>query len=356
MKYTLKVYAGSEALTHIRQHGLQPDDIDMLLGASGGPKWLSLAAMDRYWLSEWFAQRSKPLHLLGTSAGAWRLACFARTDALAAHQRFQQAYMSQRYSDKPSAAEVAAGCQVILDDMLGDDGASEIIQHPVMRYHTLATRCRGLARFDTKALQSLGLLGAMSANVVARSAMRPWLQRTLFHHPQQPPISYFPHLPAQRVTLNEHNLQPALMATGAIPLVIAGVKHIPGAKRGTYRDGGITDYQFDLPVLPQSGFVLYPHYFARAPKAGWFDKKLSWRQASAHHYRRTIMITPSWEFAQTLPGGRIPDLEDFYQFTDYDVRRARWEQAVSQCQRLADDLATIDQQQRWAEVAEPLPW
>jgi hypothetical protein len=356
MAFALKVYAGSEALAHILRHGLKADDIDMVLGASGGPKWLTLAAMDRYWLSEWFAQRQRPLHLLGTSAGAWRLACFAQKDPLAAHARFQEAYISQQYSPEPSAAEVAAGCQSILKEVLGSPGAAEIANHAVMRYHTLATRCRGLARFDAKPLQTMGLLAAMGANAIARSAMRPWLQRTLFHHPEAPPISHFPHLPAQRVVLNQHNLESALLATGAIPLVIAGVKDIPGAPRGTYRDGGITDYQFDLPVWPQHGLVLYPHYFARAPKGGWFDKKLPWRRASAVHYRRTVMITPSWEFAAELPGGRIPDLDDFYQYPDYATRRGRWQTALDQCQRLADDLATIDQQQRWAEVAEPLPW
>lgn len=356
MTSALKVFAGSEALAHIHQHGLKASDIAMVLAASGGPKWLTLAAMDRYWLSEWFQQCEQPLHLLGTSAGAWRLACFAQDDPLAAHERFLEAYISQNYSAKPNAQEVAAGCRGMLQTLLGADGSRQIVQHPFMRYHTLATRCRGLARFDSKLLQSLGLLAPMGANLVTRKAMRPWLQRTLFHHPQSPPIHHFPHLPAQRVTLTEQNLPQALLATGAIPLTIAGVRQIAGAPPGTYRDGGITDYQFDLPILPSKGLVLYPHYFARAPKPGWFDKKLPWRQASAQHYRRTIMLTPSWQFAATLPGGRIPDLQDFYAYPDYATRHRRWLKALSECQRLADELADIDQQQRWAQVVEPLPW
>ena len=35
----LSIFAGAEALQHIRDHGLSADDIEMVLGASGGPKW-----------------------------------------------------------------------------------------------------------------------------------------------------------------------------------------------------------------------------------------------------------------------------------------------------------------------------
>ncbi|MDK2778099.1 MAG: patatin-like phospholipase family protein [Pseudomonadota bacterium] len=356
MKPALTVFAGAEALEHIRNHGLQPDDIDMVLGASGGPKWLSLAAIDRYLISEWFSQRRRPLHLLGTSAGGWRLACYAQNDPLAAHARFQEAYMGQNYSAKPSAQEVGGECRHILSEILGTDGIAEIIHHPVMRYNTLVTRCRGLGASENKVLQGLGMAGAMTSNLIARSAMRPWVERVFFHHPQKPPIDHFPHLPARHVALTEENLAPAILATGAIPLAISGVHNIPGAPRGAYRDGGITDYQFDLPVLPEQGFVLYPHYFAKAPIGGWFDKKLKWRASSRDYYRRTIIIAPSWEFAATLPGGRIPDLDDFYAYPDYQQRRRRWDIAAAACEQLADELADIHANQRWAEVAAPLPW
>ncbi|MBE0483506.1 MAG: patatin-like phospholipase family protein [Bacterioplanes sp.] len=356
MSTALKIYAGKEAFAHIRQNGLKAHDIAMMLGASGGPKWLSLAAMDRYLLTNWFADRQQPLHLLGTSAGAWRLACYAQHDPLAALARFQEAYINQQYSLKPSPNEVASVCRSLLDEVLGEHGIQEIVQHPTMRYHTIATRCRGLASFDAKPLQLMGLAAAMGSNVLSRSAMRPWLQRTLFHHPERPPIAQFPQLPAQEVALTETNIKQALLATGAIPMVIAGVRGIEGARPGTYRDGGITDYQFDLPILPESGFVLYPHYFAQAPKPGWFDKKLQWRKPSEDHYRRTIMIAPSWEFAASLPGGRIPDLDDFYQYPDFTTRHQRWVTALAQCEQLADELADIDQKQRWDEVVEPLPW
>ena len=353
--FPLKIFAGSEALQHIREKGLCASDITMMLGASGGPKWLSLAAIDRYLLSEWFADRQQPLHVLGTSAGAWRMACYAQQNPLAAHARLQEAYMAQNYSDKPSAQEVADGCVYIMEQLLGEQGAAEIIHNPVVRYHTIITRCRGLGASEQKPIQALGMGAALVANLVARPAMRPFIERTLMHHPNKPPITHFPHLPAAQVTLTEQNLKPALLATGAIPLAISGVRHIPGAPKGTYRDGGVSDYQFDLPIFPDDGFVLYPHYFAQAPKGGWFDKKLRWRTASREHYKRTIIIAPSWEFAATLPGGHVPDLQDFYDF-EYPQRRSRWDQVAQQCEALGDALAELDQNNRWDSVAEPLPW
>lgn len=353
----LKIFAGDEALAHIRKNGLSADDIAMLLGASGGPKWLSLAAIDRYLISEWFQNRSKPLHTLGTSAGAWRMACYAQKDPLAAHARFYEAYIGQQYlQEKPTVADITEVVKGIMQATLGEHGAHEIVNNPVIRYHTIVARCRGLGASEQKLAQTVGMAGAMVSNLISRHALRPWVERVMFHHAEQPPIDYFPHLPVRNVPLTAENIPHALLATGSIPLVISGVRDIPGAPKGMYRDGGVTDYQFDLPVKPKDGFVLYPHYFAKPPVGGWFDKKLSWRKAAREHYSRTIILAPSAEFAATLPGGRIPDMQDFYDFPEYNARRKHWDLSMAECQRLGDTLADIDQRQRWAEFAEPLPW
>lgn len=351
----LKIHAGVEALAHLREHGLRADDISMMLAASGGPKWLVLGPLDRYLMREWFARRERPLHLLGTSAGAWRMACYAQTDPLAAHLRFQEAYTAQSYEKHPRPQDVSDACRRILDEVLANGAENEILHHPVIRYHVLVARCRGIVGLDQWALQSLGLFVAALGNLAAPGAMYPWVDRVLFHHPDPPPIDRFPHLPVRRVPLNEENLGKAMLATGAIPLVIAGVRKIPGAPAGTYRDGGLTDYQFDLPALPGEGFVLYPHYSPRPPVPGWLDKRLWWRRPSREHYRRTILVTPSAEFVARLPDGILPDRNDFYLFT-YAERRRRWEQVLAASERLRDALDDIHTRQRWGELAEPLPW
>jgi len=351
----LKIFAGKEALAHIKRNGLASDQIAVILAASGGPKWLALASIDRFLLEEWFRFRQRPLHLLGTSAGAWRMACYAQNDALAAHARFQKSYLAQKYSDRPGQREIAMKCRHILSVMLGKNGGREIVNHPAMRYHTIVSRCRGPAAIDDRFPQTLGILAAMLSNVVSPAFMRPFIERFLFHHPKRPPIDFFPHLPVHRIPLTEKNVDNVLLATGAVPMVISGIKRIHGAPDGTYRDGALTDYHFDLPVLPREGFVLYPHFSPQPPIPGWFDKRLPWRKASRENYRRTIILSPSREFISTLPGGRVPDRSDFYAFK-YSERRRRWERVLSACEQLGEALSDIDSRKQWASAAEPLQW
>lgn len=352
----LKIYAGSHALKHIQQQGLKQSDIKMLLAASGGPKWFANYAMDKFLLGDWFKGRHEPLHLLGTSAGAFRMACYAQQDPLAAIERFLEAYLSQQYSLKPSPAEIGNALTAMVQHILPEQGVQEILHNPVMKFNTLVARCKGLAAQPGKGKQSIGLLGALLANAVSPASMRPWVERVLFHSSEPLPISHYPHLPVRKVALTARNLTPALRATGSIPLVISGINNIPDAPAGMYRDGGVTDYQFDLPCKPQDGLVLYPHYSAKPPKGGWFDKALKWRKASKQNYSHTIILAPSEAFAYSLPGGKIPERQDFYDILDYRTRRWHWQKSLGQLEQLGDELSDIAQQGKWAEVVEPLPW
>ncbi|MFY9178533.1 MAG: patatin-like phospholipase family protein [Venatoribacter sp.] len=352
----LKIYAGSHALQHIQNNGLNQADIKLMLAASGGPKWFANYAMDKFLLGEWFKNRTEPLHLLGTSAGAFRMACYAQKDPIAALDRFLEGYLSQEYSLKPTDREIGLGLERMLGLMLGEQGVSEILANPVMKFNTLVARFRGLGASKHKAVQAVGLMGALLGNLASPAAMRPFVERMLFHTSNQLPISHFPKLPVRRVPLNQDNLYAAVRATGSIPMVIDGIKDIAHAPKGTYRDGGVTDYQFDLPCKPKDGLVLYPHYSAAPPKGGWFDKALAWRKAQRSNYSHTIILAPSHEFAASLPGGKIPERQDFYDMTDYPPRRAHWEKSLQQMQQLGDELAEVAQQNRWAEVAEPLPF
>ena len=72
---TLTLRAGPDALRVVRDRGLRPEDIDVIPGASGGAKWLVLAGLDRYLFGEFLQQpRQRPLHLIGSSIGSWRMA------------------------------------------------------------------------------------------------------------------------------------------------------------------------------------------------------------------------------------------------------------------------------------------
>jgi len=354
----LKVYAGHDALKHIQRNGLKADDISMLLGASSGPKWLPLHGIDQFLIQDFFEGRTKILHLLGTSAGAWRMAAYAlagsEPDKLAAHTRFTEAYIEQCYPESPSGEQVLDGCRKVIRELLGEGGVNNLLNHPHARMNLITTQCHGLTQLKPKALKMLGFGAASLMNRVSRASLGRQFSRVVMHHPySEMPTGELLDLPTRYAPLTERNIEDAILSTGSIPLIIDGVKNVAG--RGVYQDGGITDYGFDLPLLPEDGFVLYPH-FVKCPAPGWFDKGWInkdevWRKPSRENYAKTIMLVPSDEFVAGLPGGKIPDRYDFLNFSDHE-RIRNWRKTIALTQCLADDLANID----WQARVEPLPW
>ena len=343
------IYAGAEALAHIQQQGLKNDDISMLLGASSGPKWLVLHGFDQYLLAQ-FENRQQPLDLLGTSAGAWRMACYAQAETLAAHQRLTNAYIEQSYSAKPSGDEILSSCRAMVNAMLGEKGSEEVLQHPSSRLHLITTQCHGLAAKQHRFWQGLGFAIAALGNLMSRKSLGLHFTRIVMHHPEQkPPLTSSKDLPSRYQAMSEERMADSILSTGCIPILTKGVEGIAG--KGIYQDGGITDYGFDLPFKPEKGFVLYPH-FSATPAPGWFDKSLKWRKPKRDNYSRTILLVPKKSFVESLPHGKIPDRNDFVKLSD-DVRKAYWHEVVQRSQIFAQQLAQL-QPEDWAEHVEPL--
>ena len=109
MTSSLTLLAGPRALAIIRERGLRAEDVDVMPGASGGAKWLAIAGLDRYLARDFFSEpRERPMHLIGSSIGAWRMACYSQRDPLAAFARGHDGYIhGQRYTPKPSTKEVS---------------------------------------------------------------------------------------------------------------------------------------------------------------------------------------------------------------------------------------------------------
>ena len=67
------------AYQEIKRAGPHPKSIRMMVGASGEvPKWLMLSRLDQY-LSEHLLTRTEKPITPGSSVGAWRMACYARS-------------------------------------------------------------------------------------------------------------------------------------------------------------------------------------------------------------------------------------------------------------------------------------
>jgi hypothetical protein len=347
---SLTVRAGREALASLRRDGFRADSFSTLLGASGGPKWLVLSSIDRVLARRFVAERHTPLHAFGTSIGAFRHSCLAQGDPLTALDRFEEAYVGQAYETKPTPAEVTGVSRSVLDALLGSGGAAEPLAHSAMRLHVGTVRCRGALGTDARVPLTLGLGASAAANALSRRTLGLFFERVVFHSTDAPAFA-FDDLPTRSARLDAGNLREATLASGSIPVVMAAIRDVPGAPRGLYRDGGITDYHFAMDFDAPPGLVLYPHFFDRIVP-GWFDKPLSWRKARGALLDRTVFVAPSREFVATLPGAKVPDRDDFVTHSTSE-RQRRWKEAITACRRLGDEFEALLEGDNLAAAAQP---
>ncbi len=358
MESILKLYAGKTALSIIRDEGLRPERIKVLAGAAGGPKWLILSRLDRFIIPEFLKEHSGPVFLLGASIGAWRFAALSQKEPTKAIEKFENAYINQRYSSDPPPSEVSGQSRRIMESYLEDAAIEDILTHPVMRLNILAVRSRGILADDRKRYLIPGFGAAAVMNAFSRSFLSLFFKRTLFVHPETP--EGFPagdRFKTERVPLTKDNFRKALLSSGSIPLVMEGVTNISGAPPGAYRDGGILDYHLDIPYLKDDdGVVLFPHYTDRIIP-GWFDKIHSRRKPNPVNMDRVIMAAPSKDFVKKLPYGKIADRKDFYKFKGDDKGRIDyWNCVAAESKRLKDAFADAVLSGRIRDMIEPTPF
>ncbi|MDR3237686.1 MAG: patatin-like phospholipase family protein [Spirochaetia bacterium] len=336
MKEYLHFRAGSSAIEIIRGKGLQQDDIDIIAGAAGGPKWLVLSRIDRALFGEFLKERKRPLFLIGSSIGAWRFAAVTQKNPVLAIERFEERYIRQSYSAKPSPEEVSAESMRILEAYLGKAAAYEVLSHPYLRLNIFTDRSHGVLNSHSVKRLTAGLGAAALLNFFSRKAMTLFFTRTLFYDRRTlPPFFDMDDFPTDKAAFTPENLKAALMASGSIPAVMRGVENIPGAAEGIYRDGGMIDYHIDIP-FKSKGLVLYPHFFGRIVP-GWFDKYVPWHKPASHE--KTLLVYPSPEFVESLPLKKIPDRKDLYLFAGKDKERIEyWNAVTERCKRLEDDF------------------
>ena len=142
--------------------------------------------------------------------------------------------------------------------------------------------------------------------------------------------------------LSAANLQPAILASCSIPFWLDAVHDIPGGPRGAYWDGGITDYHLHLPydALPD-GIALYPHFQPQIVP-GWLDKVFKARHRATRWLDPLVVLVPHPDWVRALPGGKLPDRNDFKVYGDDHAGRQRvWRGAIAESQRLADEFARL---------------
>ena len=340
----LHIHAGPKALAHIREQGLRPEHIGVVPGAAGGPKGLILGPLDRFIFGQWLPQSIQPVHLVGASIGAWRMATACLNEPVAAFERLERDYIAQYYElppgqKRPSAEQVSREFAASLQSFYGGR-IDELLAHPRYKLHLVTSRGRHVLHREHPLGTPLGYAGAYISNAVARRAMGAWLERVVFS--SQGPLPFGTQDYATRqLPLQADNFMAALQASCSIPFVLQAVHHIPGAPTGAYWDGGITDYHLHLDYQPpaNSPIVLYPH-FQQAVVPGWLDKALKWRHHATPALDAIVLLAPNPEWVKTLPNGKLPDRQDFVTYgQDRAARMKVWNAAASAAQQLADEFA-----------------
>ena len=345
----LRLYAGPAARRHIEQHGLSPGDIGALPAAAGGPKGLILGPLDRFLFGSWLPRTDHTIHLVGASIGAWRMATACLHEPVRAFERLERDYIAQDYDPPPgrktpTAAQVSQSFAQGLEAFYGGR-IREVLEHPRFRLHIVTARGRHVLGREHRIGTPIGYLGAFLSNALHRKAMGAWLERVVFSAPEQGAPCPLPFetgdFPTRQVRLSEANFQPALQASCSIPFLLQAVHDIPGAPRGAYWDGGITDYHLHLRYAcgPGPGLVLYPH-FQKAVVPGWLDKGLKWRHRATAALDRMIVLAPEPDWVRKLPNGKLPDRTDFTRYAgDLQGRIRDWTAAASASTQLADEFA-----------------
>jgi len=353
----LRIYAGPRARQHIRKHGLGPQDISVVPGAAGGPKGLVLGPLDRFIFGQWLTRSKQPVQLVGASIGAWRMATACLEEAVPAFERLERDYIAQDYElepgrKTPTARHVSERFAQNLQAFYGGR-VEQVLQHPRYRLHIVTSHGRHLLSREHRLGTPLGYLGAYLANTLHRRALGGWLERVVFSSGPDPDALSLPFddkdFRTRQVHLTPENFHPALQASCSIPFVLQAIHDIPGAPRGAYWDGGITDYHLHLnyAAAHPRGLVLYPH-FQKAVVPGWLDKAWRWRHGATAFLDNTVVLAPDPDWVRTLPNGKLPDRNDFARYgADLPARVQAWTRAARASAQLAEEFAA------WTERTDP---
>jgi hypothetical protein len=352
----LQVFAGPRARARLRERGLRPEDVLAVPGAAGGPKGLALNPLDRYLFGRWLPaakEVDRPVHLLGASIGAWRLGCACLADPAAELARMAEGYIGEDYGPeegtgevrRPPAREVTRAFAQNLAAQFGGREA-EVLAHPRYRLHVFTSHGRRLLTRPGPWQTALGFGGAFCANALNRRALGGWLERVVFGDPRDGPPLPLNDFPSRFAPLTATNLRAAILASCSIPLWLDAVLDIPGGPAGAYWDGGIIDYHLHLPYAEmagaaEGGLALYPHFQPRLVP-GWLDKPWKGRHRATPFLDNLVLLAPDPDWVRTLPGGKLPDRNDFKAYgADIAGRQRAWRRALAECRRLADDFDAL---------------
>ena len=343
MPEAVTIYAGATARERLAREGWHPGLFDTLVGASGGPKFLGIAGLDRFLFGDFLQRGNSPLHLIGSSIGCWRHAALASRDPLRSHAILVERYTEQYYdpADKRSRVEqVGELCSWVVEGFAEPEDLALLCDHPRFITHVVTARGRGPNSAAHTLPQAVGMFLAGLSNALHRNLLQSWFQRVVFSCRGYEDLDFeFEDFDTLHIPLDAANAKGALLASASIPFLMPGERNLPGGPAGHYWDGGIVDYHFDFSNHRGDGLVLYPH-FRGDVTPGWFDKFLPWRGTDPALLERVVLVCPSQDYLSRLPLGKIPERGDFPKMT-HDQRVKYWRSCVDYSVELGETFAKI---------------
>lgn len=352
----LRIKAGRNIYKIIKDGGFSFNSVSTYFGPAVGPRWLVASGFDLTLLKGALLGRAQPVQLVGSSAGAFRFAAWLQPEALQSYHKLLDAYINVIYTKKDTPATALEKLTGIINTYLEDDALPFALANKRYRLVVITARARGLVASENQWLQKAGLITGFVFNYFSRENIYRFADRVVFYNASKPPAFCLKsQFHGNYVSLNEINFKYAVLASGAIPLIIAGVRDIYNAPRGVYRDGGLIDYHLTHQfAAKENEIVLFFHHQEKIIP-GWLDKKIKSRAPEPHTLHNVLMVFPSQSFVENLPGGKVPDRTDLVTFiNDQETRIKYWRKAVELSAPLGEEFLELVESGKIREVVEKL--
>ena len=350
------IKAGKRAYEIIRDGGFHFDRVSTYFGPATGPRWLVASGFDLTLLKNGLLGRSRAIHLVGSSAGAFRFAAWLQPEPEKSYRTLMESYIGITYKRTDTPATILDSMMDTVNAYIEKDALPFALANKNYRLAIITARARNIVASEVPWLQKMGLGICFAFNAVKRSYIHKFAERVVFYNgPKPPPFCFKPGFRGRYIPLNEINFKYAVAASGAIPLVVAGVRDIYGAPKGVYRDGGLIDYHLthNYAQTKEDIVLFFNHQERIVP--GWLDKRLSYRRPKEDILDNVLMIHPSYGFIAQLPGGKVPERSDFGTFIDDPAARIKnWRQAVEQAQPLGEEFLELVESKRIKDVVEKM--
>lgn len=334
---------------------MRADSVRLVVGPASGPKWLALAGLDRALLDAGLVgppPTGGSRLEVGASAGAWRMLAFAARDPAATHERLARAYIHRRFPKGARPAVISAAYREMLSEVFPEPDVHAICSRPGLTTGVHIARLRGALPWRLRLLQLAALGAAAILHRISSRATDLLAERLLaLTRPERVGSGFDGPL----VALTRENLLPAALASGTVPVYMEPVRGLPGAPDGDYVDGGLSDYHLRRSFLsPGEGIVLFPHFQERID-AVWLDGRGPARPPREETVADVLQIFPSPAFVATLPGGRLPDRDDFFRHADAPEERIRrWTETLERSSALGEAFARDLESGDWIGRLEPI--